>query len=143
MNDRAVGPSARPPVFVPGVLALALAFAPACSPEPPAREVAPPVTPADSTRNEAPPPARSLSAVLAEHAPRIAAIPGVAGIGESLGRDGRPCVRIFVERLTPALERALPRTLEGWPVEIEESGPIRGLPDSTDADPDGTEDRTP
>jgi hypothetical protein len=39
-------------------------------------------------------------------------------------------IRVMLARRDPALERRLPRDLEGWPVEIEVTGEIRALPDS-------------
>ena len=75
-------------------------------------------------------PQRAIAAVLAEHSPGLIRIPGVTAVAESRGADGRPCVLILVVRLTPELRSRLPRTLEGWPVVIEESGEIRALPDS-------------
>jgi len=36
-------------------------------------------------------------------------------------------ILILVERATPELEARLPRTLDGWPVEIRETGKIKAL----------------
>ena len=42
--------------------------------------------------------------------------------------DGEtPCLKIMVEKMTPELEKGLPKTLDGHPVVVEESGVIRPL----------------
>lgn len=73
-------------------------------------------------------PLRPISEVIAAHADAIMAIDGVAGIYEGRQDDGTPCIRIMVVRLDDALRARLPRTLEGHPVEIEETGEIRAMP---------------
>lgn len=57
---------------------------------------------------------------------RIIDLAGVTavGIGEC---DGRLCLKVFVERLTAQLREAIPESIEGYRVEIEESGPIEAL----------------
>ena len=64
--------------------------------------------------------------MLARHTARLMAIPGVTGTAESR-RGGRPCILVLVARRTPELERLIPAELEGVPVEIRETGPIRVL----------------
>jgi hypothetical protein len=78
-----------------------------------------------------PAPARPLTQVLAAHTPELMKLPGVVGTAESRTTDGRPCILVLVERMTPDLERSLPRSLEGWPVRIDAGGPIRAMPDSS------------
>lgn len=70
-----------------------------------------------------------IAEVLARHTDRLMAVPGVVGTAEGECR-GRPCILVLVDRRTPALERAIPRELDGVPVEIRETGPIRALDDS-------------
>lgn len=70
---------------------------------------------------------RPLETVLAEHTPRLMAIAGVVGTYQGELEDGSPCIAIMVATLTPALRDSLPRTLEGWPVRVEETGEIRPL----------------
>jgi hypothetical protein len=57
-------------------------------------------------------------------------LPGVMGTAESRLPDGRPCILVMVEGLTPDLKARLPKALEGWPVHVEVTGPIRAMPDS-------------
>ena len=78
-----------------------------------------------------PPPARSITEVLAAHTAGLMALPDVVGTAESRTEDGRPCVLILVKRMTPGLREQLPAELEGWPVRVEVTGEIRAMPDST------------
>ncbi len=53
-------------------------------------------------------------------------IPGVVGTGE--GREnGKPCIRIFVSKLTPDLRRKIPERIDGYPVSIRETGMFRSF----------------
>jgi len=65
-----------------------------------------------------------IQQVLERHTDSLLSIPAVVGVaqGES---GGRPVVQILVARRTPELEARLPRTLEGYPVVILETGEIR------------------
>jgi 1-acyl-sn-glycerol-3-phosphate acyltransferase len=67
-----------------------------------------------------------VAQVLARHTERLLAIPGVTGTAE--GRSGgRACILVLVAQMSPELERVIPAELEGIPVEIRETGPIRAL----------------
>ena len=68
-----------------------------------------------------------LASVLARHTPRLMDIPGVAGTGEGRG-DGGPVFVIFVVRRSAELSRRLPVELEGYPVEVRESGEVTAPP---------------
>jgi hypothetical protein len=70
---------------------------------------------------------RPIAAVLADHTPRLMAVAGVAGTYQGALDDGSPCIAIMVVTLTPTLRDSLPKTLEGWPVRVEETGEIRPL----------------
>jgi len=69
---------------------------------------------------------RDVAQVLRRHTERLMAIPGVIGTAES-ECSGHPCILVLVLQRTPELERLVPASLEGIPVEISESGPIRAL----------------
>lgn len=71
-----------------------------------------------------------IAEVIARHDQALLALPGVVGLYEGARPDGSPVIRVMLARRDPALERRLPRDLEGWPVEIEVTGEIRALPDS-------------
>ena len=74
-------------------------------------------------------PTRPIEAVQEAHSPALMEIPGVVGTFIGATADGRPCIKIMVVERTPELDRKLPRALEGYPVEIIESGHIRPLGD--------------
>jgi len=86
--------------------------------------------PRPSQEAVSPPPVRPLSDVLAAHTPELMKLPGVVGTAESRLGDGRACILVMVVRLTPELGRRVPRTIEGWPVRIDETGEIHAMPDS-------------
>jgi hypothetical protein len=54
--------------------------------------------------------------------------PGVVGVYEGLLEDNKtPCLKVMVARKAPELEKRIPKSLEGYPVVIEETGTIRPL----------------
>ena len=66
------------------------------------------------------------SEVKARHENRLFEIPGVVGTGVSLDDDGNPVIEVYVERAaraTPA--RPIPNELDGVPVRVIETGPVR------------------
>lgn len=66
---------------------------------------------------------KSIDAVLAAHNDSLMAIPGV--VGTAVGRcKGAPCIRVLVTRTSDELRRRIPRELEGFPVQIDVTGPI-------------------
>jgi hypothetical protein len=70
---------------------------------------------------------KTIAEVLGEHSGKLMSIPGVVGTAEGL-KDGRPCVKVLVVQKTPEIEKKIPRELEGYPVEIVETGEIRAYP---------------
>jgi len=65
----------------------------------------------------------NIEEALDRHRDRFMALPGVTGIG--LGsKDGNPAIVIMVKQLTLDVKARLPRTLEGHPVVVEQSGEI-------------------
>lgn len=68
--------------------------------------------------------APTIQAVLKEHTDEWMSIPGVVGTG--IGAcEGKPCIRIFVVKKTPELLQKIPAKLEGFVVDVEETGQIR------------------
>ncbi len=69
-----------------------------------------------------------INEVLRAHDDELMAIAGVTGVYVGLMDDGEtPCITIMVVEKTPQLEDALPESLDGHPVVIEETGIIRPL----------------
>lgn len=67
---------------------------------------------------------RPIEEVQADHTAELLAIPGVTILFVGALADGTPCLKVGVRERTPEIARAVPRALEGWPVVIEETGPI-------------------
>lgn len=67
---------------------------------------------------------RPIEQVLQAHTSTIMAVPGVLGTGQG-EHEGSPCIVVFVRRRTADLERAIPSSLEGYPVRLEQTGEIR------------------
>src|SRR3989442_2261292 len=67
---------------------------------------------------------RTMEAVLAAHSDSLMALPGV--VGTAIGRcDGAPCIRVFLAAPDDATRQRIPARLEGYPVRVEVTGPIR------------------
>ena len=69
----------------------------------------------------------TIKEVLKKHTKNLMSIPGVVGTGQGLC-EGKPCIKVFVIKKTPDLDQKLPKTLEGYPVVVEETGEIKALP---------------
>ncbi len=72
-------------------------------------------------------PAEAIEEVLNEYTEELMGLPGVVGTGRGLC-DDKPCLKVFVIKETPEIDQKIPRTLDGYPVVIEETGEIRALP---------------
>jgi len=65
-----------------------------------------------------------IDQVLQVHTGTLMAVPGVIGTGEG-EHQGTPCILVFVRRRTAELERAIPSSLDGYPVRLKETGEVR------------------
>ena len=54
------------------------------------------------------------------------AIPGVVGVGEG-ELDGSPCIRLMVVELDEEILQKLPSEIEGYPVDVIETGEFKAL----------------
>jgi hypothetical protein len=72
---------------------------------------------------------KTIEEVLKEHTGELMSIPGVVGAGQSLC-NGQPCIKVFVSKKTVDLQKKIPKTLEGYPVVIQETGRFKALPDN-------------
>jgi hypothetical protein len=70
---------------------------------------------------------RPIDAVLADHAKELMAVPGIVIVFVGALADGTPCITVGVRERTQEIERSIPRTLEGHPVVIQETGPLGPL----------------
>ena len=69
---------------------------------------------------------RSIKAVLMEHTDSLMALPGVVGTAQGLC-DGAPCIKVMVVKKTPELLKQIPASIEGYTVEVLETGVIRAV----------------
>lgn len=73
-------------------------------------------------------PPRDINAVLRAHDKELMAIPGVVGVYVGvLGDQKTSCLKVMAIKRTAELERAVPKSLEGYKVELEETGVIRPM----------------
>ncbi len=70
---------------------------------------------------------RPIAEVYEKHSEQLMAVPGVVGTAISLC-EGKPCIKVYAVKKTAELSRRIPPLLEGYPVEIEETGVIRSMP---------------
>ncbi|HJX31475.1 MAG TPA: hypothetical protein VJ624_06445 [Thermodesulfobacteriota bacterium] len=71
---------------------------------------------------------KDINAVLKDHDKELLAIPGVVGVYVGLLPDDKtPCLKVMVVKETEDLKSRIPKSIEGYPVLIEESGVIRPL----------------
>ena len=71
---------------------------------------------------------KDINAVLQDHDEELLAIPGVVGVYVGLLPDDKTlCLKVMVVKETEDLKRRIPKSIEGYPVLIEESGVIRPL----------------
>lgn len=83
----------------------------------------PPAGPARGAQH----PAMTIRQVLDRHTDRLIAIPGVAGIARGEA-NGRPAIQVLVVKATPELLSQLPTSLDGYPVQVVESGTFEAQP---------------
>ncbi len=77
-------------------------------------------------------PVRDINDVLRDHDKELMAIPGVVGVYVGIMPDGKTvCLKVLAAKKTPELEKKVPKTLEGYPVIVEESGVIRPMKKKT------------
>ena len=73
-------------------------------------------------------PRRDINDVLRAHDKELLAISGVVGIYVAVLEDGKtPCLKVMLAQKSAETERAIPKTLEGYPVVVEVTGEIRPL----------------
>ena len=83
-------------------------------------------SPVNQTGQQEPMARKDINAVLKDHDKELLAIPGVVGVYVGLLPDDKtPCLKVMVVKETEDLKRRIPKTIERYPVRIEESGVIR------------------
>ena len=71
-------------------------------------------------------PRRSIQEVLKSHTDELMAVSGVVGVAEGESR-GRPCIRVFVIDRNSKLLKQIPDSIEGYRLQVEQSGKFRAL----------------
>ena len=69
----------------------------------------------------------TIEEVLKDHTDQLMSIPGVVGTAQGICNN-KPCIKVYVLKKTPELDKKIPENIEGFPVSIEEIGEIRPLP---------------
>ena len=69
-------------------------------------------------------PSRRIEQVLEHHNDSLMSLPGVVGTAIGLCDDA-PCIRVFVADRASTQGARIPARLEGYPVRVEVTGPVR------------------
>ena len=72
-------------------------------------------------------PTRAIIEVMNSHVDSLMAIPGVTGVAIGELKDGTPCIKALVLNESEEIIRKIPKTLEGYPVDIMVTGVIRPM----------------
>jgi hypothetical protein len=79
-------------------------------------------------QTHSPTPRRDINEVLRAHDKELLAISGVVGVYVTMLDDGKtPCLKVMLAQKSAEAERAIPKTLEGYPVVVEVTGEIKPL----------------
>ncbi len=68
----------------------------------------------------------NISVVLKKNVDKLMTVPGVVGVAEG-EHEGKPCIKVFVVEKNSELLRKIPGNIEGYPLQIEESGKFYAL----------------
>ncbi len=69
---------------------------------------------------------KSIEFVLKKHTDKLMAIPGVVGTAQGLYKD-KPCIKVYVTKKTAEIKRKIPKTIEGFFVDVEVTGEFHAL----------------
>jgi hypothetical protein len=71
---------------------------------------------------------RDIKGVLRQHDNELMAIPGVVGVAVGLREDEKTlCLKVLVIMKTEAIEKKIPKSIEGYQVVVEGTGVIRPM----------------
>ena len=71
---------------------------------------------------------RDINDVLRAHDQELLAVKGVVGVYVGMLEDGKtPCLKVMVAAKSGEVEKAVPKSIEGFPVVIEITGEIKPL----------------
>jgi hypothetical protein len=69
-------------------------------------------------------PSRPIDEVLAVHSEELLARPGVTIVYQGARDDGAPCITVGVVDKNASSARSLPKSIEGYPVVVQETGAV-------------------
>jgi len=72
-------------------------------------------------------PGKSIEEVLKNHTKKLMSMPGVVGTAQALC-NSQPCIKVYVSQLTQELKKQIPKTLEGYKIDVQETGSFNALP---------------
>lgn len=85
-------------------------------------------SPVNQTRQQESMTQKDINGVLKDHEKELLTMPGVVGVYIGLLTDDKtPCLKVMVVKETEDLKMRIPKSIEGYPMLIEESGVIRPL----------------
>ena len=71
-------------------------------------------------------PNKSLEEILQEYTDSLMTMSGVVGTAQGLC-DGEPCIKVFVIKKSDELMGQIPPMIEGYPIDVQETGEFRKL----------------
>lgn len=69
----------------------------------------------------------SIEEVKKKYTNRLLALPGVISVGIGKDPDGIPVIIVSLEHRQPETQKKLPKTLEGFPLQVEITGTVKAL----------------
>lgn len=67
----------------------------------------------------------TIQEVKAKHAERLMAMPGVVSVGIGKNPDGQFVIMVGLDGPRPKTVEQMPKVLEGYPVRVEITGPVK------------------
>jgi hypothetical protein len=77
--------------------------------------------------------AKSIEEVIKDHTIELMSIQNVVGIAQGLCNN-KPCIKVFVDKRMPESEQTIPEIIEGFRVDIVQSGIFHTLPENHDSE---------
>ena len=78
----------------------------------------------EQSQDGEPMPEKTITQVLSERTDSLLSLPGVVGAGQGVC-EAKPCIKVLVASSTPELLREIPSTIDGYAVDIQETGEFR------------------
>ncbi|MEE4311979.1 MAG: hypothetical protein V2J62_08900 [candidate division KSB1 bacterium] len=79
------------------------------------------------TKKQTPAQQMSVNAVMKENTQMLMSYPGVVGVYVGMTEDSTECIKVMAVEKSEALEKKLPKELNGYPVLIHVTGRIKPM----------------